>query len=1063
MNSTDSLTSLMSELGVDQVVQGAKQAALLQELSIIPALKRFDSAQLGRFAYMYEVEGVSRLSVLSLQEPQDNNELVEIFSKAYACWKAIAFPEGSGKSANKGFAADAVAVFKSQFESSTPELDLGFHIAVSGLLSEKVPDIRLSLKNLLFNETTEVGWATRVRVRVKHALILLCRKNKGWSDIEEASSSLAELKELQKELEPSFIEKLKGHGEKSFEAYQLLAYYNAAQMLVLTAQYITDGRPTNSYVNQRLDRHFEQAKMLLNLSESSLEVHELSLIWLATRGLVKNSIWSHSSTLSETAKKYVQVITDKGRPAPVLELWPSQQKALSSSLLDPYKRVVLVEMPTSAGKTLVAKFSIIQSKALFPNGTIAYVVPTRALVNQITYELRSDFSQTGLEFRVEQTVPVIELDPLEEKLLSKPPDILVTTPEKLDLLIRRNHPSTAQISLIVADEVHNLNDGNRGAKLEFLLATLKRERQDSRFLLLSPFIPNADELLSWLGEGMQLPAIKLNWRPSEQVIGSVFPSKIAKQRFLVFKTLPTANMSSVSPGQSVPISTHVSEKRTLEVLTPAAVLTAKDRGTVLVVCRGRGTAAARAQQIAQQLEEKQPSELLSAVCRFIETEAGRSTTLVDCLKKGVAFHHAGLSPESRWLIESLIKTGDIDVICGTTTLAQGVNFPISTVILETLKKHSEPFTYQDFWNIAGRAGRAMMNTSGTVVFPDTGKKFRDEFESFLSSKMPADIVSQCKEIIENASEIQENIGYQALYNWKSLSPFLQFLSHAAKYARQNSERVDVEDVLRSSLLYHQAVKTSKLEAQQLIALGNKYVEEVSRNMGTAALADQVGLSTPSVGVMLMNVSDEHALKAPSNWNSNTLFGKDDSLFTRCIDLVSAIPEISMGSDQHGQFNSQRIANILRDWVGGKDLQTIADTYFAKEPDRERRLTQSNSYLFSELITKASWAIASLETTCLVGKDQAVWNEVGHIPSLIFYGVRSKEALWLRMAGLPRIFAEPLSQTWIHENKKEPESYDEVRNWIADLSEAKWRSSVSSKSKLSGKDCKTIWQMLSNIY
>lgn len=72
----------------------------------------------------------------------------------------------------------------------------------------------------------------------------------------------------------------------------------------------------------------------------------------------------------------------------------------------------------------------------------------------------------------------------------------------------------------------------------------------------------------------------------------------------------------------------------------------------------------------------------------------------------------------RWLVEGLIRRGDVKVICGTTTLAQGMNFPITTVIVETLTKGNVvKLTYQDFWNIAGRAGRALVNTIGVIAFP----------------------------------------------------------------------------------------------------------------------------------------------------------------------------------------------------------------------------------------------------------------------------------------------------------------------------------------------------------
>ena len=179
-----------------------------------------------------------------------------------------------------------------------------------------------------------------------------------------------------------------------------------------------------------------------------------------------------------------------------------------------------VQMPTSAGKTLLAEFSIVQALALNPSSTVAYIVPTRALVTQVTKRLRSDIQTTDSQGRnvvVEAAVPVFELDPTEDAMLSHRPDVLVTTPEKLTLLVRSGHPVVRDLALVVVDEAHHISDPSRGPRLELLLATLKRERGTScHFLLLTPFLPNADELARWLG-GADYAAISVDWRPSLQL------------------------------------------------------------------------------------------------------------------------------------------------------------------------------------------------------------------------------------------------------------------------------------------------------------------------------------------------------------------------------------------------------------------------------------------------------------------------------------------------------------------------------------------------------------------
>jgi replicative superfamily II helicase len=126
----------------------------------------------------------------------------------------------------------------------------------------------------------------------------------------------------------------------------------------------------------------------------------------------------------------------------MFELLPPQRAALQEQgLLDQASRAIVVELPTSGGKTVLAEFRIFQALNQFDpdKGWVAYVAPTRALVSQITRRLRSDLSPIGV--RVEQLTAAVEVDSFEQELLNEQGDtkrfhVLVTTPEKLQLVIR---------------------------------------------------------------------------------------------------------------------------------------------------------------------------------------------------------------------------------------------------------------------------------------------------------------------------------------------------------------------------------------------------------------------------------------------------------------------------------------------------------------------------------------------------------------------------------------------------------------------------------------------------
>jgi len=149
-----------------------------------------------------------------------------------------------------------------------------------------------------------------------------------------------------------------------------------------------------------------------------------------------------------------------------------------------------LNLPTSSGKTLIAEYRILQALNQFRNenkhGWIAYLVPTRTLVNQIFIQLNNDLSAIGL--KIEKTSGAIELDGFEQNLVEKKGDntnfdVLVTTYEKMNLLVRQGLGTTEKrpLALVVIDEAHNLGDESRGLNLEMLLSTIRNDCTEANF------------------------------------------------------------------------------------------------------------------------------------------------------------------------------------------------------------------------------------------------------------------------------------------------------------------------------------------------------------------------------------------------------------------------------------------------------------------------------------------------------------------------------------------------------------------------------------------------------
>jgi replicative superfamily II helicase len=471
------------------------------------------------------------------------------------------------------------------------------------------------------------------------------------------------------------------------------------------------------------------------------------------------------------------------------------------------------------------------------------------------------------------------------------------------------------------------------------------------------------------------------------------------------------------------------------------------------------TAVERAKEIAQERPQLPDSEKLKAVCHYIEAELGKDSDLVACLQHGVAYHYGGLSQEARWLIEDLIRDHIIEVVCATTTLAQGINFPITAVIIETLQKgRNGKLSFQDFWNIAGRAGRTLVDALGVVAFPTPTPTARNEFDGFLKREAE-EVVSQLAELIMRVDEIGSQFSLPSLRKNPELSPLLQFLAHAMRVSGIENLADEVEDLLRASLVYHQIQKRSQREASKLIRICRSYLEQTRRYKNILDLADKTGFATPSVLSLLTRKSRNQELSSAPNWRPDRLFGNDLEPLTERVEVISDIPEIRLGQDEGGTFNARRVAAILRDWVNGGTIEDLARLYGNPDDDRNRQITEFSKDLYS-MLGRASWGMGALETVCLSGNEQTNWNEVGYVPSMIYFGVSQKEAIWLRMVGVPRIVTRGLANLWKQKASNEPESYDSIRSWVANLTDRDWQQALPAGVSLTPGEMRLIWQSFS---
>lgn len=934
-----------------------------------------------------------------------------------------------------------------------------FYLASVALKLNKTISSRLVLErydaSALFEEE---DWGKRTLYMIIKSLLLLIRKHKGLSDIREALRLIEKLRSEQKVFEERYISSIPLQQQQQ-SALALVAIYHVSKAVYDTADYLINGHSLqHRRITSSIRQHIDLALRLI--SKDSRLNDFFKIIWNDLLLLVKNSIWTHTGFHNEI-KKLCKRKAEDG----MLELLPSQQDALSQNMLNVAANAIVLQMPTSAGKTLMAEFNILVTRSLRSDAKIIYVVPSRALMNQVYFDLRDDLRSLNLS--IERTSSAVEVDPTESCFLqSDNIDILVCTPEKLDLLVRRNHPSVNDVSLFIIDEAHTIENGQRGARLELLITMLRRERPDAKFMLLSPFLPDAGEIMTdWLGGGN---SIQIDWRPSEKIVFGLHLNR-NKAKYTV---LPTPLSTKITEEQcfeherSIPLIAKGKKERILEF---AAKKYGEQGKTQLILCAGRKSANNVAENIAKWIPEPGSiSDDVALVRKFMDEEIGCPTLYTKLLSKGITVHHAGLSDETKILIEHLIRQGYIQYVCSTTTIAEGVNFPVSSVYFDTYyrgrdkKNKPIPISSNDFWNIAGRAGRTMVDDYGKIILPFNSDANIAAARNLISHSAEQ-LTSVLAQLFVNREEIlimlteQHAVVKLASSYPDAFGPLFQYFVHLLNVA-DSYYAAEVEDLFKDSLAYtllNEEDKAAFIDLCRRIYLTIQ--SEYSNQHGALKFADKTGFSVPSVLSIMKAKSDVPDIADLNSWRADVMFDHNniDSLAEK-IRVVAELRETNLGTDSKaGPFNPKVASEIIIDWVNGMKLDSISvkHPFFEKEEDVDQRVSEFVHYM-NDIRFKASWGLSALEGIVRGNSDDM---KDSYIPSYVYYGVQDPKSLAMRMLGVPRSLSVSLSQ--IIEGDVNKYSFLGLRHVLNNLTNNDWDSLCPDGSSLSGTEWKRIVEIL----
>lgn len=937
----------------------------------------------------------------------------------------------------------------------------------------------------------DAEWDRRLLYRLFDCWVRLFRK-RGWDDLDRIREIIAGLRTDQVIHEERRLNNDSDAVDRSI-ALRLAALYNWAKGTEILAGYMLQGEPSDPFGT--LDKHFEAGIKAATASGDAQ--HEVVLRWLhaTARIMVTNSLWWATRAINSPTSEFVRALTHRQHRA-MFELLPPQRAALlEEGLLDQAKTAIVVDMPTSGGKTLLAQFRMLQALNQFrPNqGWVAYVTPTRALSAQVVRYLRSDFEPIGL--RVEQLTSAVEVDAFEEELLvdqKQPFDVLVATPEKLSLVVR-NKKVNRPLALVVMDEAHNMESEGRGLRIELLLATIKRDCPQANFLLLMPYVERSESVARWLAQDIDAGrAISLGtvpWKPNERIVGlyrAVADDSVRGGWHLDFETLTATEKAmplhgTHRVGQIKPINVPKSEVLTkgkqkgfgLQTAAIGAVMSA--RGTSVAVANKIPTVWKMAEEAACSLpDEEELHPDIRIVQDFLRTEISPDFKLISMLEKGVGVHHAGLSDEVRTLMEWLAETGSLRMLCATSTIAQGINFPVASVFLSSRYVPQGPQSVEisprEFWNLAGRAGRIGQDSLGVVGIAEGTD--RDALIEFMSRSTGA-LVSRLAVLLDELAE-QGNLSDLSEVLWQDQwDDFRCYIAHLwAEKKNLDAVLVDSEQLLRQTYGYTSMRNDpeQRQKADALLSATHGYARKLAAMPeGTAELADSTGFSPEGIRDALRGMENLERKLTVSDWAPESLFGSGGRM-ADLFGVMLKVPQLKQDLDELGGkgFDRSRISEITNDWVNGKGIDAIAREYFDHEKDDESRtgaLTNACRSIYRTIVNSGTWGVSALSRVSGIDFDALSKEEkrrINALPAMIYHGVSSEDAVLMRMNSAPRSAAEALGELYREMNGGDESRYSvgQARLFLKNLGTNDWDGAKPIGAPLSGVGYKRVWEVLS---
>jgi hypothetical protein len=843
-------------------------------------------------------------------------------------------------------------------------------------------------------------------------------------------------------------------------------------------------RPGMDRARELLSGIFGDGEATATTNERWVAAH----LWTYSEEVEATSIWTALPNTVPTAARRALTATSP----PVLTLWPPQVELFSTAfagtsggLLSPTLKRAVLSIPTSAGKTLVAQILVLSELAR-EDRSVCFIAPQRSLVREIRRALLPRVR--ALRKTLNRDLPDFVVGEISEFLEpNDPADVEILTPERFAALLR-NDPDDVlnRYSLFIFDEAHLVGDRSRGFTLEGALSYLnwRTQHTDHRILLMSAAIGNEVAFKGWLDTDGTAETFRSTWRGPRRLLAAfttrvrwdaeehIVPSRRGSVHRLAYPldgvisfTIPGAGRRSYSTSEAVgrlvfrrnddgtrgdrdsswssPHYSHVA----------SVALFLESSGPILSVTGTRADAQRLARAIADGTDRTDSTgRSRAAIAAMLDPDH----PLVDLLAHGVGFHHAGLPLEVLGLLEDELRAGRLKHLVSTTTLTEGVNLPVHTVILAEMQWAGSEVRLSGprMLNAIGRAGRAGIETEGWVIFAPSGVAPADP-ESHLPSPEELTIRSQLgdPEVLEAFAEFERRqhdvadaVFSELASGLHDFAGFVWYVLACEELFRGVLDNETLDDII-ASLFVSGSVSEEMLNTLKAFAhdVRDAYDEtdpERRRSWARAGTRVSSAKRLDELGERLA------AAVAGSEDLASPVVAIDAIDGSGVLADLLALPEVEDNAwtfrvSPRGEYVDVDLAQALKRWIAGEPLSELADALLPMVSDRQWRLEQvvdhvsrgfghSVSWLISVVLERANARLSASNATELICPS---------LPLFVRYGVDSVSALALITGPVRnRYVAVSVARAALSEDVAD----EDVSQWLASVPIGTWGAMFNAR-------------------